>query len=324
MARTKKEDKIKIKVCNTEIVVGNTYELVHKIDRDAPAPKNATPTAKLPIPRNGEKRTVPFNDNTKRWDTGFDIASPCNRHIPKTEVDALVSTYVKHIKVPYEEYMSKNLDATNDDFWMEYNYEIKPGKKYNTEDIQELFDLFCALKQGKVCNPGEKDYDLQRSAVYCVKSRQEVTSAEDDKLFKKAEAVSTFLTLLDSSKLDADDPIITMLEWVGFSSMRDVKDKDAIKRQVLKTFDSEKEGQMNVERFLEAYAMSKDESKMELMEMFSMLSKLRAKNRLEYKRQQFYLDSLLLGNTLKDAAAGALNNPDKKEAIIEAFEKINK
>ena len=58
------------------------------------------------------------------------------------------------------------------------------------------------------------------------------------------------------------------------------------------------------------------------MEIFSVLNKLKNKRVLEFRKQQFYLDDELLGNNLKAVAKSALNNPDKYNKIITAYEKL--
>lgn len=316
----KEETQQKIRVSNTDIILGDSYEIVQKTDYDAPKPKHGKPTVKYPFPGNGEKRTVVYDEEMQRWDTGFEEESPCNRPMAKEGKSALIKEYVKHVKEPYEQSFRKDVSAVNDDFWDSYTYELYPGKVFNTKTPKDLFDLFNALKQGKICNEDEKDA-IRNSAVYCVKNREKVSSKEDELIFNKYDAIATFSTMLEASKLESTDEIFSILEWVGFPNLRQV-DKAAIKKQVIKSFDNEQTGTLNIERFLEAVEMSKQEGKKQMMEMFSILTNLRNKNKLEFKRQQFFLKDELLGNSLKDAAATALQNPDKKQLILEEWESI--
>lgn len=310
----------KIKVANTEIVIGNIYEVIGKKDYNAPDGFQKFNTTKYLIPGIKEIRGVIYDDHQQRWDTGFEADSHCNKTIPASERAVLTEQYVKLVQQPYEKWSRKDTNATNDEFWNNYGFEIYTGKTFDTSHPKDLFDLFHALKQAKICEVGEKDYVLQK-ANYCIKNREQSIGLQEQKLLDKAEAFGTFMTLLDAHDPDKDDTLYTILEWMNITNIRGAE-KEAIKRTVLKMFDNEKTGHDTILRFLEAYNMSKSDVQKEEMELFSMLNKLYVKRKIEFKRKQFYLEEVLLGNTLKIAAKSAFNNPELKEHIVNAFEEI--
>jgi len=318
-----------IRVANTDIIIGSTYEIVGKLDRDAPDGFQTFNTTKLLMEGIGEIHSIPFDeDGTRRWDTGFEDASPCNFTMSKADKASLLLAYNKHIKQPYEDYYQIKVDATNNDFWggndslgiRPYMYKVYTGRKFDTSRPDELFDLFHALKQGKICEIREKDPMLQRTAKYCVRNREKIISLQEEKQANKFDAIATFSTLFATLDPEKDDTLYCILEWMQVSQVRE-SDKETLKRSVMKLFESEKTGYDNAKRFLEAFEMTKNPATKDKMDIFSMLTKLHIKQKLEWKRQQYYLDNTLLGNHLKGAAENAILNPEIKDLITENYEK---
>lgn len=327
-----KKDKVQsIKVFNTEIILGNTYELISRKDADAPQPVKGEGTVKAQFPGNGQVESVAFDENSRRWNTGFEVNSRCNRRIPEEEKKALVDVYVNYIQKPYENHYNTDTSATNDDFWggndkediVPYMIKLHAGKSYNTSNPKDLFDLFHALKQGLVCEVGEKDADLTRSALYCIENIDKSTSSAEQKLLDKAEAYATLTTLLNAFDPDKDDTIYTILEWINFKNIRGAE-KEVVRKAVLTQFENEKTGADIISRFLQAYEDIKHPQKKQEMEMFAIVSKLNLRGVLEYKRGQYFMEGEFLGGSLIEAAKVALANPSKKEMILDAWDKIQK
>lgn len=315
-----KQSVSKIKVANTEVILGTVYEIVGKKDYNALEGLQKHNSTKWLIPGIKEHRGIVYDEILQRWDTGFEEDSYTNNRIPRDEKEVLVDLYVNYIQKPYERWSRKDTDATNDDFWADYTVELYTGKTFDTTSPKDLFDLFHALKQGKICEVNEKDAVLQK-ANYCVKNREETTSLKEQKLLDKAEAFSTLSILLDAHDPEKDDTLYTILEWMNINSIRGAE-KDAIKKTVLRLFDNEKTGTESIDRFLEAYRMSKSDVQKEEMELFSILTKLQIKRKLEYKRKEYWLDEFKLGSSLKIIAKTAFKNPEMKQHIIDAYEEI--
>ena len=311
--------KTTVKVMNTTLTIGDIYEVRGKVDYDAPKGFQDFATTKYLIPGIAEIRGINFDEQTRRWDTGFEVNSPSNSRIAPEEREALVKVYNELIRKPYEEYYNVDCSATNDDFWLTYMYRLHTGDLYDTSKPNELFDLFHALKQGRIVEVGEKDATLQRTAKYTIKDRNRVQTLQEERREAKFEAALMFKNLLDANSEDLE----IVLEWIGFASIRNLKPDD-IKKQVYAKFEDPTMGYENAQRFLEAVSLTDSKQGKEEMEIFSALSRLRTKQKLEFKRQQFYLDGVLLGNTLKSAAKSAVMDVEKKAVIIDAYEKINK
>jgi hypothetical protein len=317
-----KKQKPTLKVANIELILGNTYEIIPKKDFDAPSGFKEHGTTKLLMPGISEIRAVPFDQGINLWDTGFDSDSPVNAKIPPAERAALSLQYNKLIKEPYEKRFRKDLSSTNNDFWDEYTYELHTYKTFDTANEKDLLDLFQALVQGRICEVGEKDATLQRTANYSIRNREKETSLKEERAETKFEAFAIFSTLLKAD-FKKDDTLISVLEWVGLTNIRET-DKETLKKTVLRMLEDPKNGYEFSERFVKAFNMTETNIGKEIMDLFSILQKLRTSNKIEVKRQQYYIDGIKIGNHLKEAAEVANKNPEIKELILKTYEELTK
>lgn len=317
--RAKNDEKIILKIANTSIEIGKVYEISHKYDGSAPDGMRELGATKFPLKGVAEKRAIFFDENRNTFDTGFYPESLCNKGMPAKDME-YVNAYVKHIKTPYEKQFNQDCSETNFDFWDKYKYEVAVNKSFDTKDPKQRFELFHALKQGAVCNVGEKDPVLQK-AKYTIKNIEEVKNQEDERLDKKFKAMSTFNILMDSDKEKA----YTILEYLGQTQNPRGTDPEALKRTYLRLMDDNKKGAEFVRRFLEASEKYNTQRGKLEMEYFSIAQKLYLKNKIEKKAGAFYHpDGSYLGNTLKDIALKCLIDTDKeyKESIEKLYQAL--
>ena len=318
---TKTKEAQKIKVANTEIVIGDKYEVVPKKDYEAPDGFQEFGTTKILHSGVKEVRGVSFDEQINLYDTGFDEDSESNNRLERGSKEVVIDTYNKIIKAPYEKKFRIDASSHNDSFWESYMYEIYTGKVFDTSKVKDLFDLFQALQQGRICESGEKDATLQRTANYCIKNNRKTQSLKEERSENKFRAVATYMTMLDAFNASKDDTLYTILEWNQISNVRGT-DKESLQRLGYKMFDHDKLGYENAIKFLEAYDLSKTEKGLELLEMHAILTKLYAKNKIEYKKSQYFIDGQLLGNHFKEAAQVALSNAEIKKTVQGEYSKI--
>jgi len=316
MALTKKTAEVtSFKVANTEIILGQTYEVVPKFDADAPDGFQKFGTTKLLMEGIGESHGIPFDDSLEIWDTGFDLISLCNTEIPEAEKTSLVNIFKKQIKEKYEEQFKKDLSSadTENSFWKKYRFEVYNGKTFDTNNVKDLLDLYMALKHYKICEKGEKSY-LARTAAYNVTNKEKVMSVADQRNENKAEAIFTYMNLNKGDK----ETLLTVLEWLQFTSVR-TSDEKTLTRTMMAYLEKDPQ---HVDNFLEAYKKSQSEAGKEEMELFAMVMKLISKRKIAYKRKEYYLNDESIGNSPKDIAKRALSNPELMKNIAEAYETI--
>lgn len=322
----KQPKKITLRIANTEFTIGDILEIVPKPDLDAPSGFIQHGTSKLLMKGIKEVKGVPWDETLRMWDTGFEEDSNVNRTLKQADKKAMVAEYTKLVKEPYEKRYRVDASSVNDDFWggndekkiPPYMYEVYTGRRIDTTNEKDLFDLFQMLKQGAVCEPREKDPNLQRSANYCIKNIKKARSMQEEKIETKFEAAAIFSTLL---KLDPkkDDTLYTILDWVNVPNVRGAEES-AVKRVVLGSFENEKLGFDNAQRFMEAYEMTTNDKEKEVMEIFGILNKLYLRKVIEYKRRQFFMpDGTFLGNHLKEAARKAASDKELSDQIDDLY-----
>lgn len=313
----KKENRTVLKIANSTIIIGETYEVRPKVDYSAPDGMQRAGTTKFLHEGNGEVRGINFDESRRKWDTGFDESSLCNFDLLESEKVATVKSFNKNIKEPYESAYNIDCSSNNEKFWSEYTYEVKTNKSFNTEDVKDLFDLFQALKHGRLCEVGERDYALQK-ANYNIKNIDKVKTLEEERMADKFEAIATFSVMLNED-LEKDDTLLALLEWLQITNVRGAE-KNTLRNIVMRMFDHPTNGYDFSRRFLEAIKLTESSEGKKRMELFSILQKLYLKNKIEQKRGTMYIDGHLLGNTLKEASQKSLQNTEIGDAIYTAYE----
>lgn len=309
---SKRDNEVILKIANSFIKIGESYEVVPKKDVSAPDGMQQRGTTKFLHEGNKESRAVYFDESRRAYDTGFYRQSMCHSNMLNEDV-AYIEQYIKYVKEPYEAAFKVNTDETNFEFWDSYRYEIKTNKSFKTSDPKDLFDLFHALTQARICEANEKDSILQK-ANYNIRNLEVEKSLEDERLEDKFDATNHFLTLLSTDK----EKLYAILEWIQMSDVRNSEDK-VIKSTFLRAFDNPNTGYDFARRFLEGLEMYGTDSGKKQMEYFIMCQKLILKNKIEKKQGTFYYDGMLLGNTVKEISLKALSNNEISDLIIKAF-----
>lgn len=310
---------VTLKVGNTEITVGgdHKYTIIGKPDMDAPKGFAEYDTSKYLMANIGEKHSIPYDSQLDCYDTSFDNDSASNEGVDQS----LIKNYVTHIQKPYEQRFKKKLDSTNDDFWGEggekgFMMDLYIGKVFDMRNLKHRLELFQALKKGHICEKGEKDHFFQK-AKYCIVDNNKKQNVKEKKAKDKAKAFFTFMNLLN--EIEENDDLYAILEWINFPNAR-ATDKDTLMTQVSIFFDNITTGQKNCEKFMEAYNMLDDKDKRSEMDWHSALSKLNHNKKLTYRRSQYYIGDLLLGNSLKSAANAAVQKDEKASLIKKAVQ----
>lgn len=324
--RTRKSDKKSFTIGNFTVEKGKTYEVIGKKDPDAPKAFKDYNTSKYLMPGIGEKRAISFDEDKRLWDTGFYNDSKVNNKISASEVDKkeMVLLYNELVKEPYEKKYRVNLEPVlGNEFWDNYTYHLYKGRIFNTDDEQDMLDLYLALQNGRICAVDEKNPTLRNDARYCVKNREREITMFQERAEMKMESLAAFSTLL---KLDpkTDDRLYTILSWLNLPDLRD-SDSDAIKKTVLMHFEDPRLGNDFAERFLKAYEDSQTELGARKFGFFTMAQELWKARVIEFKKQEYFLNGKRIGASMKEIAESCTVNPQNGKVLEEAYEEfINK
>lgn len=298
MALKKTEKPKSLKIANTVIEFGKVYTVDHKFDGSAPDGMKEIGATKFPLVGVANSEKVYFDENRNVFDTGFYKESLCNNSILESEnPEEMVRLYNTYIREPYEKRMHVDCSESNFEFWDKFSYKVRVNKDYKTDDPVDMFELFHALKQGVICNKGEKNAFLQK-AQFNISNIEAIKSKEDAKFDNKMKAVNTFNLYFDSDK----EKLYTILEYLQAVNPRGTAD-DVLKRTYLRQLDDVKNGTDFVNRFLEASEKYNEPKGQLEMQYFAVAQKLYLKNKITKKIGFFYDDKgNILANSLKDIA----------------------
>lgn len=315
---TSKKDNT-INVGHFKIVVGRSYVVENKPD-DFQKEYRDKGLTKFPFKGNGEIHQVPFDETVMTYNTGFDISDSVNKSKFITKED--VANAVKLIKIPFETFYKKNLDPTNDSFWLEDKLsmvELYPNKVFDTNNIRDLLHLYLALKHYWVVVKGDNDSKTLGVGYRLVDQETQIDEATKAAA-KPFDAIAKFIELTANEK--GKEKLFTVLDWTGLIKNSRHVNIEQVKQQF----------QINSQRldfctkFLDAIEQyeSKPDVRQE-MENYSSLLLLQNDRKIQYERGKYYIDGILIGNSLKEGAK-ILMEPDSTkgklltEAVTKAFE----
>jgi hypothetical protein len=302
------------KVGNVEITLGNKYILDHKFDALAPeGGLRKIEATTYPFQGCGQFDCVLYDEDRRSFDTGFyNNSYSLSRIADAKEKETLVKLYNKHVKEPMEAYMSADLSQTSD-FWKSYKFEAYTNKDYDTNDPQQLFDLFYIILQGVACDKNEKDPFWRDSARFVITSPEKVKNKKKEQTKSKMQAITVLGTLADGDK----DTLDLILEYIGRDSAEKVS-VDDIKLIYFEVFNDEKSGLKTAEDFMETYSKIESEyGKLEL-EYFYAINKLFKLRKIRKGKRGYVTETDdFLGNSLKDIAKFCLNQTSNASKLIE-------
>lgn len=307
-----------IELKNFDLVVGRCYKIVHRKDSTAPSGMAQIGATKLPSEGIGNTiaaRYVKAGGTGKgAYDTGFYVGSPCYRNSKDAKTACAVAT--KHIMKPYEAKYGENiLDNTNYEFWDTLGIDLYEDRVLNTENVDDLFDLYMAILSYELCPIDHIGNPIYRNAQYCVIDLDKATTNTNKVAVDSIDALGNFSAMLKTDSLGAKD-LLRYLQVLTLSS--DVED-DTVKGMIYNWINLDRE---NITKFNQAYEMYHDKKLKDVIPLYNKMAKLAKASRL-LKRDggQYYYEGVLLGGDLKTAARQVATNSDMKDiklAILEA------
>lgn len=308
-----------IKVGNFDIVIGRTYVIEDRPDNSVEefAVRGLT---KYPSKDIGELRQAPFNEVYGMFDTGFSKDDPSNKGRDITESDIAVAN--AKIRVPFEKKFKKDLEPTNNAFWGEDSLSVVhlyKNKLFNTTIEKDLFDLYQALKHYWVVVKGDRDQRTVGVPYVLVDTATQIDDAIKS-ASKVYDAVLLFAKLLASS--GKDDKLYTILDWMGSIKNSRNMSNDQLQQQF--QLNSKREDFCN--KFIEISEMYESDKFREEMNNFSTLAQLNSDKKIKFTQGKYYLDGVLIGNSLKEGAkiiteSDNVRGKQLREAIADAFKK---
>ena len=310
---------ITMQVANSIIEIGAKYTLDNRPDPSAPA--GMKEMTKYPFPSNDTVERIYFDENTRQYDTGFYENSPCLKLIPEAKRADYVKAYNTNIKNPYQKQLNADLGAEEkNDFWKSYYIKAWVNKQFDTNNINDLMELFHILNMGIACEKDEKNPVIRKDAQFIISSPGKVKGKAKELVNLRKNSVLKFLTILESDR----DKLDLVLQWIGKDNPSKIASDDlsAIYYQVI---NDKNEGIKFCEQFITAldeYDSPVGKDKMEWFYGIRRLVNLR-KIKLKSGRYVTVDQEIFLGNTLQDIAGFCINDKSAQHELIKELLEAN-
>jgi len=312
--------KFKFNVNDIEISNDTLYQIIPKLDLDAPDAYIQHGTSK--VLQNDIQEGAPciFNGKKNVWDTGFYKESPCYNNMSPEKRDTLVEQLQKYIVEPFEAVHGKGIldhknTPENNSFWDNYPNRIKNGTVFNTADVKERLNLYLTVLGFHAVNVSDKSPKASK-AKYCIINKEEATSVKEGREKEKRSAVKTFFAMMENNKID----LLNILEYIGVINNPDMDD-ETLESIVFRFFDDPKEGFSSVTRFLETKKLNSYPKTKEEHQIHADLCKLFRDRKLIKEHGEYILNGHILGSNLKGASAIIVADTQLKTELAEALEK---
>jgi len=317
------EKDIVIEIDGFKIKTNSIYKLKDKPDATAPSGLKELQVTKIPsaeveeiIPGCRFKGTNP-NDPTKGiWDTGFYTDSPCYATRDKEVVAALVEKLQSFIVVPYVEIYggTNDLSPTDDGFWLNKSIRIRTGRVFNTQNPEELLELYLLLQYNAVTPEGQEGNPKYKHSSYIIVDNEANTDVKKTKANDEFTSIGNFTRLLTGNK----EKLINILHYLDVTVSSKIEDTT-----LMYTFQehlkSDFQNSTNFNSLVEK--VESDEMIEQKVTLYKILSEMhRKEDRIRRnKNGKFYYESTEVGETLKQVAENITINKDLVEIKTEIF-----
>jgi hypothetical protein len=304
----------KLRIANSYITIGKKYVLDHKPDPSAP--NGMRDMTKFPFEGNALSEKVFFDDRRRQFDTCFYVESPSLRAIVTDDVERaeLVKQYTTLIKNKYEKTFNEDLEPSEkNQFWENYRIEASVNKQYDTNNINDLMELFHLLNMGAVCEKDEKNPILRKDASFIITSSEKLKTKSKDKVKIKTQSFILFNTMLNADR----DKLDLLLQWLGKEDPSKIESEDlGIIYYGVINGDG---GEEFCESFLRAeQEYSESEKGKEKMEWFYSIRRLLNKRKIKRSNRGYVAtdSDIFLGNTLQDIAKFCLDDKSTQFSVV--------
>lgn len=321
LKKTEEPKKTQIKIGNITIEIGKRYILDHKFDGSAPDGLKKIEATRLPFDRNSISDCVWYDETQRLYDTGFYPQSYCLSQYTPSEREELVKVYNKQIREPYEKTVNVNLDSSSkNEFYKDYKFELYVNKEFDTTNPLDLFDLFNAILQTRVCAKDERNPFYNSDAQFNLSNPSEVKNKAKDKVKKRRQALEKFVTMVDNHR----DKLNLVLEYIGRDNPEKI-DNDDLKDIYFEIVHDKNTGMDFVDRFTEASSKYDTESGKEEMEFYAGVKRLLKASLIKKDKSGFKTANgdQFLGITLQDVATKCMNKDSiQYKTVLELLDEL--
>ena len=314
--KTKKETLIEIN--GLVIKTNSIYKVIHKPDSNAPdgfIKEGATKLPSVGIGNTISCRFITLNKakGTGIYDTGFYDESPCYSTKDSNAVRRQIETLKEHIVVPYEKKYGKGvLSHQNLEFWDSFGVDLYEGRYFVTSNIDDLIALYIAMTSYQLTPKGKEGDPKYSNAQYCVEDKEKVQTIKSERANLLVESISNFGALKENR-----NTLLNTLRYLDLIGVSDKIDDSSLNSLFYEWLNKNEE---NPKKFDKVYTMLNDEKTSEVINLYSIVSKLATKNVIKRISGNYYYNDELLGADLKTAAFNLNSKKELEETKIRLIE----
>lgn len=318
--KLKKQDDTILNIYGFEIRANTIYEVQQKFDASAPEGLQEHSTSKfLNFDVEDIYPGAVWDKDRDNWDTGLYEGSKALRDaFPEvSDLTPLVSKLKEYIVAPLEAQIgggkiSHIPSDKSDEYWLKYRVRIKPGKIFNTENPEQLLELFLSVLHKRLTpKEEEKNPEFLKSQFVIVNKHNAISrKAEMEEAIMKATA--TFYMMLKSDRTN----LLTILEFLGLPVGRQTEDA-TILAMFNNWLNNKKDKYQNYNLFNEEVEKFGTENGKEILYIYGKLKDFRVKGLVTEKRGEIYLDGVFVSvNGLKTAAEKIHNDKELYDLFV--------
>lgn len=313
--------KFEIKVPGLDFVIKSDtiYTVLPKPDPNAPDGFKEHGTTKLIHPDVTNTVAAPFDVNMGVWDTGFYTYSPCLSGMTPEEKEAHVANVTEHIVKKVEQIKGEGVldHSMSNNFYDEFPITLYNKVSFNTAEPLQLLMLYLVIL-GKELAPKEYvGHPLFKKAAYQVVNRETEISNKQQIEIDKSKAIGKFHSLLNSDK----EKLGIIMKYLNISNAS-ISDENTFITVFTRFLEDKQDGYRNSNIFLDTLSKFEGKEGEEELYIYDSLNTLSKEGVLKVFKQEYYLGSHNLGNSIKHAAMSAMVNQDIKRVIMEELSKL--
>lgn len=205
--------KLLANVYGMKIYSDSVYMITGKPDSGAPNGFQELGIAKTPFA--GNKSIVPcaYDKFLGVYDTGFFTRSLCYKGWGEEERKKECERRIVNIKNVYEEVSGKDLSQDNFDFWDALTVDNYEGRVFDTNNVNELFDLYISI-QSKLLTPREEDGNpMFMDSMYCVEDKTTAVDIKKQRQLDKTNIIFEFMSMIRGTE-DQKQQIMDLLMYL--------------------------------------------------------------------------------------------------------------
>lgn len=300
-----------------EIKKGAKYKITHKVDKSAPTGLQKEGTTKSPTEKISDYFKCSYfikNKSTGEgiYDTGFYTDSPCYFGNTREEAQNLVRDTNTYIVKPYEsKYGVGVLSHLNQDFWSNQVMELRSGRVFDTNNIEDLFDLYFAML-GFWLTPINMIGDARFiNSHFCIEDLEEVRDSKIKQMEYSLKAFNKLNELSNSNEDDFKKFVCFITENISYAQ----RDKASLTKEM---YDFIQRDNYSAIKFNETYQIFKENK--DYILVYYKLAELLRKGVVRVSGGKYYYNEVELGLELKGASKAVANNIDFVDIKTEIFD----